>query len=115
MDYKRFICREKNPAFSERMQAEFNAGRIVPFSVLFPETICREITTEDKQSKDIVQFSFLVSDCDGNLLLTYRTPRSHEKEAGHLITVKESVLIGRSPVRAIPHGHEYPMSDDDIL
>lgn len=115
MDVKRFICRETNAAFSEKMQHLFDLGQIVPFSVLFPETVCRAITNEDKKSKDIIQFGFLVSDCDGKVLLTYRTPLSEDKQAGHVISVKESVLVGWSPVISIPGEHPYPMSDDDIL
>lgn len=115
MDLKRFICRDTNAAFSERMQRLFDQGHIAPFSVLFPETTCRAITNDDKTSKDIIQFGFLVSDCDGKVLLTYRTPLSDDKQAGHVISVKESVLVGWSPVLSIPGEHPYPMSDDDIL
>ncbi len=116
MDRKLFICRETNLKFAEEMEAAFNAGCIAPFSVVFRQAENRALINDaDKLSKDVIQFSFLVSDCDGNVLLTYRTQFSNEKEAGHTVTVGDSVLIGWSPVIPLPGHQPYPMSDTDIL
>ena len=96
------------------MRELFDAGRIPPFAMVFPETQDRSITDRDKNGKHLLQFGFILTDGSGRVLPYSRTKFApDETEAGHRISLGRSVLVGWSPVTAV-NGRPFPQSEGDV-
>ncbi len=112
-DYKRYIDEQANPEFAAKMRQYFDSGRIPPFAMVFPETQKRQIASEDKPGKQIIQFSFLLTNAHAEVLPYSRTELVPKKASmGHEISLGRSVLVGWSPAEL--NGRQFPQSEEDM-
>ena len=98
----------------EIMEDAFLAGKILPCPVLFAESKNQFLIENDRLSKTIIQFSFIVTNGRNEVLLYERVKNDQIKGIyqGHGITHgKPSLLISFSP--AI--GTNSPSSDTEVL
>lgn len=96
------------------MSRLFDEGQIPPFAIVFPETQEGYLIEKNKPGKQIIQFSFLLTNVQGHVLPYARTQFAvDEAEAGHRISLGRSVLVGWSPVTAV-NGRIFPQCEDDM-
>lgn len=98
----------------EIMHHAFQAGKILPFPILFAESENQFLIENERLSKTIIQFSFIVTNGRNDVMLYERVKNDHAKRIyqGHGITHgKPSLLVSFSPVT----GNGCPSSDTDIL
>ena len=99
------FCIERKSEFSKKLSDCFEKGKTLPFEELWRNRAQLELTDQEKQKYDIIQFSFVMLNNEDKPLFIER------KEESHRITTGASILQSCSPVMS-PPGTFSPSMDD---
>ncbi len=106
-DPKRYIHKINNRLFSKKIAQFFEREKIISLSQLFKSTDCKRLSDKEKRNLDIIQFSFVITNKNNDVLLI-------ERKDTHLITKGFSILQSLSPFY-VPNRKIYPHNFEDIL
>jgi hypothetical protein len=114
LDYKRFICGNRNPKAAQFVADALNRNSLPPLSKVFAESACETLENDSqKAGKIIIQFGFLITDPTRGVELTTRAELNLTKPAGHSMTTGYSVVIGWSPI-FLPTDRTFPQNLKDV-
>jgi hypothetical protein len=99
------FCIERKSEFSKKLSDCFEKGKTLPFEELWGNRAQLELTDQEKQKYDIIQFSFVMLNNEDKPLFIERGGESHR------ITTGGSILQSCSPVMS-PPGTFSPSMDD---
>lgn len=117
-DEKRFM--KTPPGMPSVLSTNFEAGKILPFAMLFAESEHNKIYEDERVGKEIIQFSFLITNDKNEVLLYDRVknkvlPNDPTGRSGHNVSTQKSILVSWSPyLDRFNGGFHYPKTEDDV-